>query len=116
MVRRSIVRCDLRADVRSYDRSLVTYLTLSDAGQYSARSDDVLRHDADRSHPEPVLTGRGYRGRRAAVYDSCLADDVFQRPRHSSRNQLLHAGISLRRRSASRRLLPDTGKSIMPCL
>ena len=109
VVRRSIVRCDLRADVRSDERALVTYPTLSDAGQHAARSDDVLRHDADRSHPEPVLTGRGDCGRLVAVHDSIVAEHVLQRCRHSRHHQLLHADIPLRRRSTSRPLLPDTG-------
>jgi len=116
MIRRSIVRRDLRAAVRTDERPLVTYPTLADAGQHPARSDDVFRYDADRSHPEPFLTRHGDRGRRAAVHDSIMAVNLLQRCRHCRHHQLLDADIPFRHRSTSYHLLPDTGESTVSLL
>jgi len=119
----SIVRGDLRTDICSDERSLVTRPTRSDALQHHAFSHDVLRHDADRSHPEPVLSRHGDGGRLAAVHDSILSLDVLQRGRHDRHHHILHAYIPFCRGSSSRHLLPntgellpDTGMSIVDCL
>ena len=110
MLSYSVVRGGLRAAVCSDERPCVTHPTLADAGQHPARSDDVLRHHADRAHPQPVLARRRDRRRPAAVQHSILAEHVLQRRRHYYRHQLLDHDISLSRRSTSRHLLPDTGK------
>ena len=106
----SIVRGDLRADICSDERSLVTRPTRSHALQHHAFSHDVLRHDADRSHSEPVLPRHGHRGRRVALHHSSLSVNLLQPPCHYCRHQLLHTDISLRRCSTSHRILSDTGE------
>jgi len=109
---RSFVRCDLRAHLRSDERSRVAHPALADAGQHPPRSDDLLRHDADRSHPEPVLEGRGDRRRTAAVQHSVVVEHVFQRPRYHCHHQLLDADVPFSRRSTSHHLLSNTGESV----
>ena len=106
---RSCVHRDLLAVLCSDERSFVAHPSLADAGQHPASSDDVLRHDADRSRPEPILAGRRDRRRSAAEHNSSLAVDVLSRPRHPHHHQLLHADIPFRRRSTYHCLLPDTG-------
>ena len=107
---RSVVRSDLRADIRSDERSRVTHPTLADAGQHPARSDDVLRHDADRPHPQPVLARHRNGRSHAAEPGSTLAEYILPRPRHYFHYRLLHSDIPVRRDPTCNHLLHGTGK------
>jgi len=109
VARRSFVRRFLRDDICADERSFVAHPSLSHARQHPPCSDDVLRHDAHRSHPQPVLPRHGDRRRHSAVYDPILAVHLLQRVLHGRRHQLLDADLPFRRHSTSRHLLLDTG-------
>jgi len=113
---RSVVRRGLCADICSNECSLVSHPSLTDAGQHPARTDDVLRYDADWSHPQPVLARHGDRGRPATIHHSILVVHLLQCRRHRCHNHLLHHYIPLGCHSTPYHLLPDTGKSTLPCL
>ena len=110
------MRSDLFADFRSHERSLVAHPALADAGQHPARSDDVLRHDADRPHPQPVLARHRDGRSHAAEHGSTLADHILRRPCRYFRYRLLHSDIPIRRDPTCNHLLHGTGKCVCKSL
>ena len=109
VLRYSVTGRFLRVLICTAECALLTHTSLSHARQHPSCSDCVLRHDADRSHPQHVLARHWDRRCCSSFRHSILDRHLLRRACRSRHHQLLDTNFPRCYPSTLHFVLPYTG-------